>query len=65
MQVEELQMEIEALSEEEFIRLRRWFAEKDWAYWDRQLESDEASGKLDSLIEEALTAKHEGILRDL
>ncbi len=28
--VEQIQSEIEALSQEEFIRLREWFAEKDW-----------------------------------
>jgi len=65
MIVEQLQMEIEALPNEEFTRLRQWFAEKDWERWDRQLEADVASGKLDFLIEEASTAKRDGILREL
>ncbi len=64
-EVEQLQMEIEALSEEDFARLRRWFAEKDWERWDQQLESDIAAGKLDFLIEEALAAKAQGTLREL
>jgi hypothetical protein len=64
-EVEQLQMEIEALSEEDFARLRRWFAEKDWERWDRQLESDVEAGKLDFLIEEALAAKTQGTLREL
>lgn len=46
MQVEQLQQAIEVLSEEDFIQLRQWFAEKDWERWDRQLESDIAAGKL-------------------
>lgn len=63
--VEQLQMEIEALPEEDFSRLRRWFAEKDWELWDSQIESDVAAGKLDFLLEEALAAKAQGKLREL
>lgn len=65
MQVEQLQKEIEALSEEEFSQLRQWFAEKDWNRWDQQIETDVASGKLDFLIVEASMAKRQGTLRDL
>jgi hypothetical protein len=65
MQIEQLQMEIEALSEEEFVQLRRWFADKDWERWDQLLESDVSEGKLDFLIDEALTAKRQGTLREL
>ena len=65
MQVEQLQKEIEALPERDFLRLSRWFAEKDWQRWDKQLESDVAAGKLDFLIEEALSAKQQGRLKDL
>ena len=63
--IEKIQMEIEALPEEDFVRLRRWFAEKDWERWDKQLESDIESGKLDYLLDEASTAKTQGTLRDL
>ena len=65
MQVKQLQKEIEALSDEEYIRLRQWFAEKDWERWDGQLETDAESGKLDFLIEEAQTAKKQETLKDL
>ena len=65
MQVEQLQREIEALPERDFSRLRRWFAEKDWQLWDKQLESDVAAGKLDFLLDEALSAKQQGTLKDL
>ena len=64
-EVEQLQMDIEALSEEDFVRLRRWFAEKDWERWGRELESDVAAGKLDFLLEEALAAKVQGTLREI
>ena len=56
-QVELIQAKIESLSQEEYARLRRWFAEKDWERWDKQIAKDPASGKLDFLIDEALSAK--------
>ena len=65
MQVEQLQREIEALPERDFTRLRKWFAERDWQLWDKQLESDEAAGKLDFLLNEGLSAKQIGNLKDL
>jgi len=65
MKVEQLQTEIEALSEEDFARLRKWFAERDWEQWDRQLETDVAAGKLDFLLKEASAAKAQGKLREL
>ncbi len=63
--VEQIQAEIEALSQEDFVRLREWFAEKDWLLWDKQLEADIVDGKLDFLLEEAMTAKSQGKLKDL
>ena len=65
MEIEQLQVAIEALPEKDFLRLRRWFAEKDWEHWDSQLESDVEAGKLDILLDEALSAKAKGNLRDL
>jgi hypothetical protein len=65
MQIEQIQAEIEALPPRDFVRLRRWFANKDWERWDKQLELDISAGKLDFLLEEALTAKAQGNLQDL
>jgi hypothetical protein len=62
MQVEQLQIEIESLPHKEFMRLWRWFMQKDWERWDQQLELDVAAGKLDFLLEEALTTKQQGKL---
>jgi len=64
-QVEQLQKEIDRLSDEEFMQLRRWFAEKDWERWDRQIEADAESGKLDFLLKEAATAKEKNTLQEL
>jgi hypothetical protein len=63
--VEEIQSAIVSLSPEEYARLRRWFAERDWEQWDREIEEDAASGKLDFLIDEAVVEKDQGRLQDL
>ena len=63
--VEEIQSAIVSLSPEEYACLRQWFAERDWEQWDREIEEDAASGKLDFLIEEAVTEKDQGHLQEL
>ena len=45
--------------------LREWFAEFDAAEWDRQLEEDVASGKLDRLADAALADHNAGRSRTL
>ena len=52
----------------EQVQITQWAkegAEQDWQRWDRQLETDVAAGKLDFLMEEALSAKQQGNLKDL
>jgi len=63
--VEEIEAAIESLSEDEYVRIRKWFSEKDWEKWDRQIEADSESGKLDFLIREALDEKAKGKLKEL
>ncbi|MEW6408619.1 MAG: hypothetical protein AB1488_00705 [Nitrospirota bacterium] len=63
--VEEIEAAIESLSEEEYVRFRRWFSEKDWEKWDKQIEADSESGKLDFLIKDALDEKAKGKLKEL
>ncbi len=63
--VEEIEVVIESLSEEEYIHIRKWFFEKDWEKWDRQIEADSELGKLDFLIREALDEKSKGKLKEL
>ncbi len=65
MKFAQLQEEIEVLLKKDFLRLRQWFAEKDWGYQDSQIEADSAAGKLDFLLDEALSAKAQGKLREL
>jgi hypothetical protein len=55
--VEELQMAIMSLPDEDYRQLRQWFFERDWVEWDREIEADVKSGKLDFLLKEAADAK--------
>ncbi|MBU4270755.1 MAG: hypothetical protein KKE86_14785 [Planctomycetes bacterium] len=63
--VEEIESAISLLPEEEYSQLRRWFLERDWQEWDRQIEADAESGKLDFLLREAEEAKKNNQLKDL
>ena len=63
--IEAIKAAIEALPETDYAALRQWFNEKDWKNWDRQIEADSKSGKLDFLIAEAKKEKEQGMLKDL
>lgn len=58
--LENLEEQIKKLSTAEFAELREWLLEQDWTEWDRQIENDSTSGKLDGLFEEAERAHHAG-----
>lgn len=51
--VEELEMAVDALTQEEYSRFRSWFLERDWERWDHEIEEDARAGRLDFLIREA------------
>jgi hypothetical protein len=51
--VDEIGQLILELTGSELAELREWFSEQDWAVWDKQIESDEAAGKLKSMVSEA------------
>lgn len=57
--------DIELLSEREYLKLVKWFSEKDREKWDKQIEKDSLDGKLDFLIEEAMNEKRKGTLGNL
>jgi hypothetical protein len=63
--VEELERAVASLTAEEYREFRRWFLERDWEQWDRQIEEDSRAGKLDFLVREASEAKKQGELEDL
>jgi len=63
--VDKLKSEIEGLQKEELAELMRWLSEKYWERWDKELQADAESGKLDFLVREALDEKAKGTLKDL
>jgi hypothetical protein len=52
--VEHIEEQIQSLSEKELAEFRVWFIEFDHLLWDRQIEADSKSGKLDKLAAQAL-----------
>lgn len=63
--VELLEQEIKKLSPEELAQLRDWLLEIDADHWDKQVESDAASGKLDKLFEKSIADHNAGKSREL
>lgn len=64
-QVELLEQYIAELDDASFSTLRDWFFEFDQARWDKKLEADSNSGKLDFLVNAALAEHEAGLTRDL
>jgi hypothetical protein len=52
--VEEIEAAIQQLSPDQMAAFRAWYAEFDATAWDRQIAEDDAAGRLDWLIQEAL-----------
>jgi len=63
--VKSIEKAVESLPASELAEFRRWFAEFDSAVWDRQIEQDAASGKLEGLASEALADYRSGTAREL
>lgn len=65
MTVKELEKAVAKLSEAELAEFRAWFQQFDMDEWDRQIERDSKSGKMDKLIDQAKRDYAEGNGRDL
>jgi len=63
--IEMLEKEVQDLSRDELASFRNWFAKFDAVAWDRQIESDIETGKLDKLAAKALAAHKRGESREL
>ena len=63
--VEVLEKQITELDNESFSKLRDWFIEFEQSRWEKQIEADSNAGKLDFLIEAALTEHQSGKTRSL
>lgn len=65
IRIEEIKNAIVSLPIDEYRKFRDWFLERDWEQWDKQIQADSESGKLDFLVEEAKDEKNQGKLREL
>lgn len=52
MTITELEQAVTQLAEQEFLRFREWFDEYYADTWDKQIEADAKSGRLDDLLAE-------------
>jgi hypothetical protein len=63
--IQKLETEIRELTRSELAAFRQWFQEYDATLWDRQIEEDALSGKLDRLAEKALADHKAGRTKEL
>ena len=63
--VEKIEAQIAKLSPKEVARLAKWLVEYDAALWDKQIEQDAKSGRLDKLAAEAKADYRAGRTRPL
>ena len=64
MSLAEIKSAVRQLSPKELAELAAFISEHDNAAWDKQMEEDAATGKLDFLFEEADQERASGNLRD-
>lgn len=63
--LEEIEHAISKLKPEEMAEFRRWFEEFDARVWDEKIEKDASSGRLDSLIKDALDDHKHGRTKEI
>jgi hypothetical protein len=65
MTIEEIEKAVSQLPADELARFRAWFEEFEAARFDRKIERDAASGRLDQLAEQALADYRQGRAREI
>jgi hypothetical protein len=65
MSVAEIEKAVSGLSADELKQFRAWFADFDMAQWDKEIEEDAASGRLDSLAAKAMEDYRAGRFTEL
>ena len=58
--VKALERAVEKLTSSDLVEFRSWFLNYDADLWDREIEEDYRSGKLDNLISEAIRDYQDG-----
>jgi hypothetical protein len=62
--IQEIEAAIERLAPKDFAQLAAWFEERLQSRWDRQLEGDVASGRLDQFYDRLVQEEGEEIPLD-
>jgi hypothetical protein len=65
MTMTELEQAVTQLSEQELSRFRTWFDKYYAEIWDKQIEEDAKSGRLDKIIAEANEEYNAGLSKPL
>lgn len=63
--IEELTNEIQQLNREELAAFRDWFRKYDSDEWDKEIEEDISSGRLESLANKAIADHKDGRTKEL
>jgi hypothetical protein len=64
-ELERLEQQVLHLSPEDLAEFRAWFIDLDHTLWDKQIEADTRTGKLEHLIDEARVEFATGKAREL
>ena len=65
MTITELEQAVAELSEQDLVRFRAWFDEYYAQIWDKQIEEDAKSGRLDKVIAEVNEEYNAGLSKPL
>ena len=65
MTLHEIEKQVSELTPQQFAEFTEWFGEFKNDMWDRQIETDVASGRLDHLVTEAQEERAAGLTRPL
>lgn len=63
--LQHIQFEIEQLSLQDIAYLSKWIADLNFARWDKQIEEDDRTGKLDQLMTKVLADIASGKTQEL
>lgn len=63
--LEDIELQVAKLPPQELARFRAWYSDFDADAWDRHLDQDMATGKLDKLADKAFKAHASGATKPL
>lgn len=63
--IKEIESAVERLSKTDLSKFRAWYEEFDAKKWDKQLEEDVLSGKLDKLANQAISDYKTGKCKEI